>query len=70
MSYLTKEEIAKFSIKLYDKKKENMIEFIKKNVSNKYDKNEIDKMLREYTDDRELIVKRVCVEIDLNQKKI
>ena len=29
-AYLTKEEIANFSIKLYDKKKENMIEFIKR----------------------------------------
>ena len=68
--FLTKEEIANFSIKLYDKKKDNMIEFIKKNLSDDYDKDEVEELLRDYTEDREMIVKRVCVEIDLNQKKI
>ena len=67
--YLTKEEIANFSLKLYDKKKDNMIEFIKRNLSDDYDKDEVEELLRDYTDDREMIVKRVCVEIDLNQKR-
>ena len=69
-NFLSKDEIAIFSVKLYDKKKDNMIEFIKKNLSNQYDKDEVEKLLREYTEDREMIVKRVCVEIDLNQRKI
>jgi hypothetical protein len=47
-----------------------MIEFIKRNLSDDYDKDEVEELLRDYTDDREMIVKRVCVEIDLNQKKI
>jgi hypothetical protein len=67
--YLTPEEIAIFSFKLYDKKKNNMIEFIKRNLSEDYDKDEVEQLLIEYTEDREMIVKRVCVEIDLNQKK-
>ena len=46
-----------------------MIDFIKKNLSADYDKDEVEQLLREYTEDREMIVKRVCVEIDLNQKK-
>lgn len=64
---LNMDEIEKFSNKLYDKKKYNMINFIRNNISKEYDISKVNELIDEYIDDKDLVIGRIKSEIELYQ---
>ena len=64
---LNKEEIIKFSHKIYERKKYRMINYIRNNIDEKYDINKVNELIDEYIDDKDFIVKRLKSEIEIYQ---
>jgi hypothetical protein len=64
---LSKEEINKFSNKFYDKKKYNLINFIRTNISKEYNESEVNSLIDEYVDDKEIVICRINSEIEIYQ---
>ena len=70
---LTEEEIVSFTEKIFQKKQDSMIKYIKENIDSlnnkKVNRNELNNLINDIIKDKKLVINRVNYEISQYQKK-